>query len=91
MSALSLLQRATTVALGLWRKTCAPSGVLTVVGAPTIAGRQRVHNISVEQAEEYFANGALVYNCRYACMSRPFLRDLAPKKVVDTWARAFER
>ena len=51
ISALSLLQRATTVALGLWRKTRAPSGVLTVVGAPTIAGRQRVYNISVEQAE----------------------------------------
>jgi hypothetical protein len=30
-------------------------------------------------------------SCRYACMSRPFVRDLAPKKVVDSWARAFER
>lgn len=30
-------------------------------------------------------------SCRYACMSRPFVRDLAPKPVTDTWARAFER
>jgi hypothetical protein len=30
-------------------------------------------------------------SCRYACMSRPFVRDLAPKPVVDSWSRAFER
>ena len=30
-------------------------------------------------------------SARYACMSRPFVRDAAKPVVVDTWARAFER
>jgi hypothetical protein len=29
--------------------------------------------------------------CRYACMSRPFVRDAKHGKPVDPWARAFER
>jgi hypothetical protein len=30
-------------------------------------------------------------SCRYACMSRPFVRDVAVQKPTDTWMRAFER
>jgi Terminase large subunit, T4likevirus-type, N-terminal len=30
-------------------------------------------------------------SARYACMSRPFVRDVVAKPVLDTWARAFER
>lgn len=29
-------------------------------------------------------------SARYACMSRPFVRDLVPVKPVDSWQRAFE-
>jgi hypothetical protein len=29
--------------------------------------------------------------CRYACMSRPFVKDAPPVVVVDSWSRAFER
>jgi hypothetical protein len=67
------------------------SGALTVVGEPTIAGKQRVFNLSVEQAEEYFANGVLVHNCRYACMSRPFIRDAKVVTPTDTWMKAWQR
>jgi hypothetical protein len=28
---------------------------------------------------------------RYACMSRPWIRDVKATKPVDSWARAFER
>jgi hypothetical protein len=30
-------------------------------------------------------------SCRYACMSRPFVRDLASKPPEDSWDRAFAR
>jgi hypothetical protein len=30
-------------------------------------------------------------SARYACMSRPFVRDAVKPVVLDTWARAFER
>jgi hypothetical protein len=30
-------------------------------------------------------------SARYACMSRPFVRDVVVKPVLDTWTRAFER
>jgi hypothetical protein len=30
-------------------------------------------------------------SCRYACMSRPFVRELAPKPPTDSWDRAFAR
>lgn len=33
------------------------------------AGRADVYNLSVEDTEEYFANGLLVHNCRYLLMS----------------------
>lgn len=49
-------------------------GAPTVVGTPISAGFQRVYNLTVDGAEEYFANGVLVHNCRYACMSRPWTR-----------------
>jgi hypothetical protein len=29
--------------------------------------------------------------CRYACMSRPWVRDAVKPKVADSWSRAFER
>jgi len=29
--------------------------------------------------------------CRYACMSRPYIRDLSKPETVDSWTRAFER
>jgi len=54
------------------------NGVLTVAENPRIAGRQKVYNLTVDGAEEYFAEGALVHNCRYACMSRP-LKTEKPK------------
>ena len=28
---------------------------------------------------------------RYACMSRPWIRDVKPQRPVDSWSRAFER
>lgn len=39
----------------------------------TPAGPAQVFNLTVDGAEEYFANGVLVHNCRYACMSRPWV------------------
>lgn len=74
---------------GLWRNIVAGtagkhsrrgtdelSGAPTVVSEPTIVGKQKVYNLSVEGVEEYFANGILVHNCRYACMSRPYTAPL---------------
>jgi hypothetical protein len=45
----------------------------------------------VDRAEEYFANGVLVHNCRYACLSRPFVQDAPPVVVRDSWDVAFQR
>jgi hypothetical protein len=82
---------AITAALRFKQRTRGRSGVLTVAAEPMTAGRQRVYNLSVDQAEEYFANGVLVHNCRYACASRPWVRTVEPPPVIDTWARAFAR
>jgi hypothetical protein len=45
----------------------------------------------VEGVEEYFANGILVSNCRYAMMSRPYVRDMERQKPRDSWDAAFNR
>jgi hypothetical protein len=29
--------------------------------------------------------------CRYACMSRPFVQDMKEEPVIDSWSRAFQR
>jgi hypothetical protein len=47
------------------RRAAAPVSVLGL----SDAGRADVYNLSVEGVEEYFANGVLVHNCRYLCMS----------------------
>ena len=81
---------AITAALSLRPKTRARSGAPTVVGEPTIAGKRRVYNLSVEGAEEYFANGVLVHNCRYAAMSRPYTAPL-PASADDTERDGYAR
>jgi len=53
----------------------APLHVVSV----TPAGSARVFNLTVE-AGVYFANGILVHNCRYACMSRPWIAEPAAMK-----------
>lgn len=77
----------------LQQKTNAQFGVLTVVGEPTIEKKQKVYNLSVEEAEEYFAEGILVHNCRYAVMSRPYTAplpaDMEPER--DRYARGWRR
>jgi hypothetical protein len=32
-----------------------------------------------------------VDECRYACMSRPFVQDMKEEPVIDSWSRAFQR
>jgi hypothetical protein len=39
------------------------------VGLNFSVGLSAVYNLSVEDAEEYFANGILVHNCRYLIMA----------------------
>jgi hypothetical protein len=51
-----------------------PFAALHVVSVQP-AGKQKVFNLTVAVAEEYFANGILVHNCRYACMSRPWAKE----------------
>jgi hypothetical protein len=46
----------------------APAGV-SVVSVDS-AESSLVYNLQVEDCPEYFANGVLVHNCRYACMHR---------------------
>jgi hypothetical protein len=82
---------ATIAALRSRLRTRGPSGAVTVVGEPTTAGRHKVYNLSVALAEEYFANGVLVHNCRYAMMSRPYVRDAERQKPRDSWDAAFNR
>lgn len=68
-------------------------GALTVVSEPMTAGRQKVFNLSVAEAEEYIANGALVHNCRYACASRPYTAPLPPsasEAEPDRYARRWK-
>lgn len=72
------------------QKTIEQYGAPTVVGEPTIVGKRKVYNLSVDDAEEYFANGVLVHNCRYACMSRPYVAPLpanADQPDRDKYAR----
>jgi hypothetical protein len=78
MNVLLRFIRAITAAYSSRPQTGAPSGAATVVGAPMTAGRRKVYNLSVEGAQEYFANGVLVHNCRYAAMSRPYTAPLPP-------------
>lgn len=77
---------ATTPSSQRWQE---PPGALTVVSEPTTVGRQRVYNLSVEDVEEYYANGVLVHNCRYACLSRPYTTPLPAELVPerDKYAR----
>lgn len=53
-------------------RTAAQCGVPFAVESVTPAGKQRVYNLTVDGPENYYANGVLVHNCRYACMSRPY-------------------
>lgn len=59
-----------------------------------------VYNLTVADAHLFYANGVLSSNtegedhasdeCRYACMSRPFVRNVRPPpQKRDSWARAF--
>lgn len=82
---------ATIAAMGSRRQTSAQYGAPTVVSEPTTAGRQRVYNLSVDRAEEYFAEGVLVHNCRYACSSRPYVKILTQPVKIDSWDKAFQR
>jgi hypothetical protein len=91
MSGLSQRIGATIAALCSRPGTNARSGAVTVADEPTIVGRKRVYNLSVEGVEEYFANGILVSNCRYAMMSRPYVRDMERQKPRDSWDAAFNR
>ena len=68
------------VGLSLSRETGAQSGARPFVVSVTPAGKRKVYNLTVSGPENYYANGGLVHNCRYACMSRPFLPSNQPKK-----------
>lgn len=69
---------ASSVARPASPETGGPSTAQPHVVSVTPAGRRRVYNLTVADAEEYYANGFLVHNCRYACMSRPYVK-AAPK------------
>lgn len=49
--------------------TARPVTVPASVRGSFASGTADVYNLSVEDAEEYFANGILVHNCRYLIMS----------------------
>lgn len=51
---------------------------VAVAMEPQPSGVARVYNLSVAGREEYFANGVLVHNCRYACASRPWQKAPPP-------------
>jgi len=51
------------------------------------AGIDSVYNLTVDKTPEYYANGVLVHNCRYALMSRP--RPLS-QRIIKPPARSFE-
>lgn len=76
------VSRANSCASGVgkpaWQETGVPGFVLMPVASVTPAGFAKVYNLSVDDREEYFANGILTHNCRYACMSRPFVRQAEP-------------
>jgi len=81
----------------------APSvcGPVHIVAVGHSGERTLVYNLTVDDAHLFYANGILSSNTdmedhaadsvRYAMLSRPFVRDLAPKPVVDSWSRAFQR
>lgn len=71
---------ATSAETSSTRETTAQSGALRAVVSVTPAGVQRVYNLTVDGPENYFASGVLVHNCRYACMSRPYLPRNQPKQ-----------
>jgi hypothetical protein len=62
----------------------APLHVVSVIPE----GKKKVFNLTISEVEEYFASGILVHNCRYAVMSRPWLK-VAEKKEPppDRWMR----
>jgi hypothetical protein len=70
-----------------------------IVAVGRFAGKTPVYNLTVDDAHLFYANGVLSSNtdmedhapdsCRYACMSRPFVREAAKEPVVDTWERAW--
>ena len=81
----------------------APSGCAPVhiVAVGRSGERTLVYNLTVDDAHLFYANGVLSSNtesedhssdeCRYACMSRPFVQDMKREPVVDSWSRAFQR
>jgi hypothetical protein len=72
---------------------------ITVVGRS--AERTPVYNLTVDEAHLFYANGVLSSNtdgedhaadsCRYAMMSRPYVRDMERQKPRDSWDAAFNR
>lgn len=70
---------ATDAANVLLRHRPYPDSAPLHVVSVTPAGSAQVFNLTVE-AGEYFANGILVHNCRYACMSRPWIAEPAGAK-----------
>jgi hypothetical protein len=67
-----LRRRVSTAVKGSRHMTGGLSGALTVVDVQPTGRKEKVYNITVADTHEYFANGILVANCRYGCMSRPF-------------------
>ena len=63
--------------------------------------RTPVYNLTVDEAHLFYANGVLSSNtdgedhavdsCRYAMMSRPYVRDAERQKPRDSWDAAFNR
>lgn len=92
MFAWSRMRPATSAEMSSKQADTILNGVLSVAGKPQGAERAKVYNLSVDQAEEYFANGVLVHNCRYACMSRPYTAPLPPSATEgepDRYARTW--
>ena len=52
--------------------TAANAAVHVRVALNRAAGTAPVYNLTVDRCPEYFANGVLVHNCRYALMHRPW-------------------
>jgi len=83
------------------RITPSACGPVRIVAVGRSAVRTPVYNLTVDDAHLFYANGILSSNtdmedhaadeCRYACMSRPFVRDAAKPAVRDTWDAAFRR
>ena len=77
---------------------CAP---VRIVAVGRSDAKTLVYNLTVDDAHLFYANGILSSNtdmedhaadeCRYACMSRPFVRDAVKPVLRDSWDRAFAR